>query len=156
RTLGPVLEWAARAAPPDRGAAARRRFARALDDDRLHKAQAIQALEQDSAAALARTPYVLLLSFPGVHVVSAADVAGALGLIEHYANARALTGRAGRRPSRYQSDQVDKANGPLVRCCNRKRRAALLRVADNLIRCNHHFQALAHAWKAQGKDARHT
>jgi transposase len=156
RTLGPVVAWAACAAPPDLGAAARRRFALALDADRLQKTQEIQALERDSAAALARTPYVLLLSFPGVNVVSAADVAGELGPIDHYANARAITGRAGLRPSRYQSDQVDKANGPLVRCCNRKLRATLLRVADNLLRCNHHFQALAHAWKAQGKDARHT
>jgi transposase len=156
RTLGPVLAWAAQAAPPDLGAAAHRRFALALDDDRRHKTQEIQALERDIAAALARTPYVLLLSFPGVNVVSAADFAGEMGPIEHYANARAITGRAGLRPSRYQSDQVDKANGPLVRCCNRKLRAAILRTADNLIKCNHHFNVLAHHWKAQGKDARHT
>jgi transposase len=116
----------------------------------------IQALERDIAAALARTPYILLLSFPGVNVVSAADFAGEMGPIEHYANSRAITGRAGLRPSRYQSDQVDKANGPLVRCCNRTLRAAILRVADNLIKCNHHFNILAHAWKDQGKDPRHT
>jgi hypothetical protein len=99
---------------------------------------------------------VLLLSFPGVNVVRAADFAGEMGPIEHYANAQAITSRAGLRPSRYQSDQVDKANGPLVRCCNRKRRAALLRVADNLSKCNDHFNALAHRWQSAGKDARHT
>jgi transposase len=156
RTLRPVLDWAAHAAPADLGAAARRRFALALDDDRSQKAREIQALERDIAAALARTPYVLLLSFPGVNVVSAADFAAEMGPIEHYANARAITGRAGLRPSRYQSDQVDKANGPLVRCCNRKLRAAILRAADNLIKCNHHFNVLAHGWKAQGKDPRHS
>jgi transposase len=156
RTLDPVLQWAARAAVPDLGAAARRRCALALDDDRTQKTLQIKALERDIAAALARTPYILLLSFPGVNVVSAADFAGEMGPIEHYANSRAITGRAGLRPSRYQSDQVDKANGPLVRCCNRTLRAAILRVADNLIKCNHHFNILAHAWNDQGKDPRHT
>jgi transposase len=156
RSLGPVLEWASRAAPADQSAATRHRFALALDEDRTQKRREIQAIERDSAAALARTPYVLLLSFPGVNVVSAADFAGEMGPIEHYANARAITGRAGLRPSRYQSDQVDNANGPLVRCCNRKLRAALLRIADNLIKCNHHFNVLAQTWRAQGKDPRHS
>ena len=27
-------------------------------------------------------------------------------------------------------------------------------IADNLIRCNHHFRALNRTWKSQGKDAR--
>lgn len=156
RGLQPVLDWAQQAANPDRGAEARRRFAWALDDDRLQKKREIQAVERDIAAALARTPYVLLLSCPGVNVVSAADVAGEMGPIEHYANAKAISGRAGLRPSRYQSDQVDKANGPLVRCCNRRLRAALLRVADNLVKCNHHFNALLNLWKLQGKDPRHS
>jgi transposase len=141
---------------PGLGAAARRRFARALDDDRVQKAREIRAVERDAAAAPARTPYVLLLSFPGVNVVSAADFAAEMGPIEHHADARALTGRAGLRPSRHQSDQVDKASGPLARCCNRELRAAALRVADNLLKCNRHFNALAQTWPAQGKDARHT
>ena len=79
-----------------------------------------------------------------------------MGPIEHYANARTITGRAGLRPSRYQSDEVDRPNGPLVRCCNRKLRAAILHVADNLIKCNRHFNALAHTWQGQKKDPRHT
>ena len=44
----------------------------------------------------------------------------------------------------------------MVRCCNRKLRAAILRIADNLIKCNHHFNVLAHTWQGQGKDPRHT
>jgi hypothetical protein len=51
---------------------------------------------------------------------------------------------------------VDKANGPLVRNCNRALRAAILGIADNLIECNHHFNVLATQWQAQGKDPRHT
>jgi transposase len=156
RTLETILTWAAQAAPPDVAAAARRRCALALDDDRLQKRREILAIERDIAAAFVRTPYVLLLSFPGVNVVSAADFAGEMGPIEHYANARAITGRAGLRPSRYQSDAVDRPDGPLVKCCNRALRAAILRVADNLIKCNHHFSALAHTWKQHKKDPRHT
>jgi hypothetical protein len=76
--------------------------------------------------------------------------------MEHYANPKCLTGRAGLRPSRYQSDQVDKANGPLVRNCNRALRAAILGIADNLIVCNHHFRVLATQWANQGKDPRHS
>jgi transposase len=156
RTVQAVLDWAAQAAPGDVAAGQHLRIALALYDDRLRKAQEIQALEREIAGRLVQTPYVLLLSFPGINVVSAADFAGEMGPIEHYANAKAITGRAGLRPSRYQSDQVDKANGPLVRNCNRKLRAAILGIADNLIVCNHHFQHLATQWAAQGKDPRHT
>ena len=156
RTVQAVLDWAARAAPGDVAAAQHLRIGLALYDDRHRKTLEIQALERDIAGRLVQTPYVLLLSFPGVNVVSAADFAGEAGPIEHYANAKALTGRAGLRPARYQSDRVDQANGPLIRHCNHALRAAILGVADNLVVCNHHFQALATRWAAQGKDARHT
>ena len=98
----------------------------------------------------------MLLSWPGINVVSAAEFAGEAGPIEHYANAKCLTGRAGLRPSRYQSDQVDKANGPLVGLCNRALRAAILGIADNLIMNHHHFQVLVQHWASQGKDPRHS
>jgi hypothetical protein len=156
RTVQAVLDWAQQAAPGDVAADQHLRFALALLDDRQRKTQEILALEGDIAHRLVRTPYVLLLSFPGINVVSAADFAGEMGPIEHYANCKSITGRAGLRPSRYQSDLVDKADGPLVRHCNRTLRAAILRIADNLIVCNHHFQALANLWTAQGKDPRHT
>jgi hypothetical protein len=155
RTLLKVLDWAAQAADADVAALQHRRIALNLDDDRRHKTLEIQALERDIAALLVRTPYVLLLSFPGVNVVSAADFAGEMGPIEHYANARAITGRAGLCPSRYQSDQVDNA-GPLRRRCNHRLRATLMTIADNLIKCNHHFNVLAHGWHDQGKDSRAT
>ena len=154
RTVQTVLDWAEQAAPGDVAAGQHLRIALALYDDRQQKTQEIQALERDIAGRLVQTPYVLLLSFPGINVVSAADFAGEMGPIEHYANPKAITGRAGLRPSRYQSDQVDKANGPLVRNCNRSLRAAILGIADNLIVCNHHFQPLATQWASQGKDPR--
>ena len=84
------------------------------------------------AAFLVKTPYVLLLSVTGINVVSAARLAGEAGPIEHYASARAINGRAGLYPSRYQSDEVDRADGGLVRQCNRKLRGAAMLVAENL------------------------
>jgi transposase len=156
RTVQTVLDWAGQAAPGDVAADQHRRIALAYYQDRQHKTQEIHALERDMASRLVQTPYVLLLSFPGINVVSAADFAGEAGPIEHYANAKTITGRAGLRPSRYQSDQVDQANGPLVRNSNRALRAAILGIADNLIVCNRHFQVLANLWAAQGKDPRHT
>jgi transposase len=156
RTVQAVLDWAQQAAPGDVAASQHLRIALALYEDRQRKTQAIHGLEREIAARLVQTPYVLLLSFPGINVVSAADFAGEAGPMEHYAHAKSITGRAGLRPSRYQSDLVDKAHGPLVRHCNHALRAAILGIADNLIVCNHHFQALATAWAAQGKDPRHT
>jgi transposase len=156
RSLVTVLEWARNAAAADTSADTHRQIALAYDEDRQRKTQEIRTLERSCAQLLARTPYILLLSFPGVNVVSAADFAGEMGPITNYANARAITGRAGLFPSRYQSDQTDRANGPLVRRANRALRAAILGIADNLILCNHYFNAMAARWSAAGKDIRHT
>src|SRR6266849_5445869 len=124
RTVQAVLDWAARAAPGDVAASQHLRIALALYEDRQRKTQEIKVLERNIASHLVQTPYVLLLSFPGINVVSAADFAGEMGPIEHYLNAKSITGRAGLRPSRYQSNQVDLASGPLVRNCNHALRAA--------------------------------
>jgi hypothetical protein len=91
---------------------------------------------------------------PGINLVSAADLAGELGPLCNYANANAITGRAGLMPSRYQSDQVDSSDGPLRRCGHRRLRASLMQIADNLVTCNKHFKARAALWKCAGKDAR--
>lgn len=112
-------------------------------------------MEGEIAHLLVQTPYVLLLTMVGINVVSAAEFAGEMGPIKHYANAKAITGRAGLFPSRSQSDRVDHA-GPLIRCANRNLRAALLMVADNLLLCNHYFNSLAETWKRTDKDPRRT
>jgi transposase len=156
RTLQTVLAWARCAAAPDLAANLHRTIALALEDDRQRKSLEIFALERDIARRLANTPYVFLLSCPGINVVSAADFAGEMGPIENYANPKAITGRAGLFPARHQSDRVDRANGRLVRRANRSLRGAILAIADNLILCNRHFRALAGVWKLAGKDPRHT
>jgi transposase len=153
-TVQRVFDWATSAAVPDLAAAQHRAIALALNDDRLRKTQEIMGLERAIAARLVRTPYILLLSFPGINIVSAADYAGEMGPMTDYANHRCITGRAGLRPCRYQSDQVDHANGPLVHNCNRKLRAAILGIADNLVVSNHHFNVLNHHWKVAGRDPR--
>jgi hypothetical protein len=49
---------------------------------------------------------------------------------------------------------VDHAAGPLAQHCNARLRAAWLRVADNLIKCNAHFHGKFEFWKQRGVDAR--
>jgi transposase len=152
RSLDPVIDWARQAPPADIAPANARRIALALEDDRQQKSREIHALEPELAALLCRTPYVLLLSCPGLNVGNIADICSELGPISHYASAKGITGRAGLRPSRYQSGQVDRTGGPLPRACNRKLRAAILRGADCLLTCNPHFYALAETWRAAGTE----
>jgi transposase len=137
---------------PGRGPLHQRIFVE-LDADRLAKVQSIEAVERELAEWLARTPYVLLLSIVGINVVSAAEFAGEMGPIERYTKARAISRRAGLFPSRYQSDEVDRRSGALVRRANHTLRYAILMIADNLIKCNDHFRLLAAGWRLKGKDA---
>lgn len=149
-----IVTWANNAALPDDITDIHQRIWLNLDDDRNDKTLEIQSLERDIASLLVRTPYVLLLSHPGINVVTAGELAGVMGPITHYANAKAITGRAGLFPSRYQSADVDLADGKIIRCRNRRLRTILMMIAENLIKCNHHFRALNSIWKSQGKDPR--
>ena len=112
-TLQKIVAWARSAPSAEEPVSLHRRFFIELDADRLAKLELIRAIESDLAEPLSQTPYVLLLSIPGINVVSAAEFAGEMGPIKHYAKARAITGRAGLYPSRYQSDEVDRPDGPL-------------------------------------------
>jgi transposase len=152
RQVDTVLTWARQAAPGEASAAVHRRLALALLEDRHQKTQEILVLERELASYLSHTPYILLLSFPGINVVWAAEFGGEAGPIEHYGNSRTITGRAGLFPRRYQSNQVDHANGALARRANRRLRAVILGIADTLIGCNQHFRVLNSRWRALGKD----
>lgn len=153
-TLEKIVAWAQAAPVPEDMASIHHRFFCELDEDRLAKLRSIRAIEGELAGLLVQTPYVLLLGIPGINVVSAAELAGEMGPIRHYAKDRAITGRAGLFPSRHQSDQVDRKDGPLIRGGNRSLRQAILRIADNLLTCNDHFRTLASSWRSQGKDPR--
>ena len=154
RTLQKIVAWAHNAAAPDARAATRQKIFLDLEDDRSKKTLQITALEDQLAAWLVQTPYVLLLSCPGINVVSAAELAGEMGPISNYAQASNITGRAGLYRSRYQSDEVDNQHGPLVPLANRRLRFVLMLIADNLILCNAHFSGKAALWRSQGQDAR--
>lgn len=154
RTVEKTVAWAANAADADPLAGHLSRVWQTLHDDWQSKTEQIVTLERELAGILVKTPYLLLLSMPGINVTSAAELAGEMGPIEHYAHAKAVTGRAGLFPSRYQSDQVDRADGPLARLRNARLRAAWLRVADNLIKCNAHYRGKFQLWKQQHVDSR--
>jgi transposase len=153
-SIGRVLAWAGNAADADPLAPHLNRVWQTLHDDWLVKTKQIVQLERELAGILVQTPYILLLSQPGINVVTAAEVAGETGPIEHYAHAKAITGRAGLFPSRYQSDEVDRADGPLAHLRNARLRAAWLLLADCLIKCNDHFRGKTQLWKQRGVDAR--
>jgi transposase len=153
-TVAKLLAWAEQAPPGHPQTSELRRILSTLDDDRLEKTRQILALEGTLAHLALRTPYALLLAIPGINLVTVADLAAELGPIERYLNANAITGRAGLMPARYQSDQVDHANGPLRRRGHRRLRAVLMQTADNLVACNHSFQARAALWAQAGKDPR--
>jgi len=154
RTVDRIVAWAGNAADADPLAIHLAGVWQALHDDWLAKTNRIVRVEREMAEILVKTPYLLLLSHPGINVVSASELAGEMGPIEHYAHAKAITGRAGLFPSRYQSDTVDRADGSLAHQRNAKLRAAWLRVADNLIKCNAHFHGKFVLWKQQGVDGR--
>jgi transposase len=100
RSVERILAWSQTAAKPDPEFLMQHQIAGALDDDRLAKTRQIAGLERQLVGPLVQTPYVLLLSIPGINVVSAAEFAGEMGPITHYANAKAITGRAGLFPAR--------------------------------------------------------
>ena len=149
RSLEKILAWAEQAHEASECTEIHKRIFTHLDDERRTRLQAIRALERDLASLLVRTPYLLLLSFPGINVVSAAEFAGEMGPIANSPSDNAITGRAGLYPSRYQSDQVDHT-GPLVRRANRALRYVILLIAENLLKCNDHFRGLGEAWQAAG------
>jgi transposase len=154
RTIERIVAWAGAAADPSELAAMHTRQWRQLNEVRLLLSQQVLASEREMAGFLAKTPYVLLLSVTGINVVSAARLAGEAGPIEHYASARAINGRAGLHPSRYQSDEVDRADGALVRQCNRKLRGAAMLVAENLIKCHPYYRGLSSLWAQRKVDPR--
>jgi len=156
RTLDKILAWARQADGEDPHPDAPLHHAIWTDLYNLHEKiqQHIRAVQRDLAGDLALTPYVRLMAIPGINVVSAADFAGEMGPIGHYANANAITGRSGLFPSRYQSDQTDHADGAIVRCANRRLRAAIMLIASNLARLNNHFRGRAALERAKGVDER--
>ncbi len=154
RSLTKILAWAERAHATDNFTETHKRILESLDEERQARLGTIRSLERDLAALLVQTPYALLLSFPGINVVTAAELAGEMGPIQNDPRDAAITGRAGLFPSRYQSDKVDRRDGPLVNRANHALRYVRLLIAENLLLCNAYFRRLGQRWEAQGVDPR--
>src|SRR5262245_30577478 len=73
RSLVKILAWAQEAHEARDYPEIHRRIFAQLDDERRARLRASRALESDLASSLVPTPYALLLSFPGVDVVTAAE-----------------------------------------------------------------------------------
>jgi transposase len=154
RTVERIVAWSSTAAEPSDLSPMLTRQWQQLNDVRGLFDKQIDASETEMASFLVKTPYILLLTVTGINIVSAARLAGEAGPIEHYATARAINGRAGLHPSRYQSDEVDRPDGGLVRQCNRRLRSAAMLVAENLIKCNAYYRSLSGLWAQQKVDPR--
>jgi hypothetical protein len=79
RGLETILARAERAPEPSECPEIHERIFAHPDDERRARRHSIRALEGKLAAPLVRTPDVLLLSFPGTNVASAAEFAGEMG-----------------------------------------------------------------------------
>jgi transposase len=152
-SLDKLLAWARQAPAPEADAPLQHRVWTELDEARQQLGRQIARLEVDLAELLVKTPYLWLLLLAGINVVSAAELAGEMGPIDHYANANAITGRAGLFPTRSQSDETD-VTGALNRCGNRRLRSVLMLVADNLIQHNHFFIGQSLKWHTDEVDPR--
>jgi len=141
KTLAKLLIWAADA--PDTVPHAELRHAHLCTQLGLLEGveSAIRGLEAHLADFLVQTPGVLLLSARGIGIVNAARYTAELGPVTDYANPKQITGRAGLFPSRYQSAETDRADGPLVTRRNARLRDALIQVAHDLLLCNPYVQA---------------
>ena len=153
-SLDKILAWACDVEDKAEHAATYKSIINSLDDERRARLAQIARVEREMAGFLVRTPYVVLLSMPGIGIVTAAEFAGEMGPIANYANDQAITGRAGIYPSRYQSDRVDRCDGPLVRRSNRTLRRVIMLIAENLLMCNRFFQTLQQRWQAAGTTPR--
>lgn len=155
-TVERIVAWARSAADADPLATLQHTIWCDLDDHRQKMTEQIKETERKIAFFLAKTPYVLLLSVQGINVVTAGELAGEAGPIEYYASATSINGRAGLFPSCYESDAVAYSDGPLARHANRRLRAALMRIAECLIKHHPTYRGLADKWKMQKVDPRDT
>lgn len=149
RTLDKIYAWSQQAAEPALLQSLFTEQWKQLADFHALLTKQINATEIKTAHFLAKTPYILLLSVTGINVVSAGELAGEAGPIEHYASHAAINGRAGLYPARYQSDQVDRSSS-VAKTCNRRLRAACILVAKNLIKCHPFYRGLAAVWSKRG------
>ena len=102
-----LVAWAADAVPPGAAATTEMAILRADLEHLSFLGRRLEHVEREMLAFLVQSPFVLLLSIPGISHVLASGLGAEAGPMEFYPTARNLTGRAGLYPRRYQSDQTD-------------------------------------------------
>jgi transposase len=154
RTIDKILAWASQA-EGDSLRGGKLHHAVWTDLEALYQQfrRRVFEVEREIAHDLVKTPYVRLMALPGINVVLAADLAGEMGPMHQYADANAITGRAGLFPSRSQSDQSDNS-GPIIRQSNRRIRSALMRIAESLACHCSYYRGIADTDKARGMHTR--
>lgn len=110
-----LLAWAADALPPSAAADTEMAVLREDLDHLSFLGRRIERLERDMLGYLVQSPFVLLLSIPGISHILASGLGAEAGPMESYLTARNLTGRAGLYARRYQSDQVDRDGSSMAR-----------------------------------------
>jgi transposase len=155
-TVDRVRAWAGQAAEPDPVGGINRGVVRDYVTLERELSKMITRNEAKMLRYLVQTPAVALLALRGINVVSASGYASELGPVEHYLNPKRITGRAGLFPSRYQSAETDRADGPVVRGHNARLRHALMSVAFNLNSHNPHFRGYSEVRKKRGWPAMKT
>ena len=154
RTVDKILAWASQAEGDSlRGGKLHHAVWTELEALYQQFRQRVIKVEREIASDLVKTPYVRLLALPGINVILAADLAGEMGPMHQYADANAITGRAGLFPSRSQSDQTD-TSGPIIRQSNRRIRSALMRIAESLAFHCGYYRGIADADSACGMKVR--
>jgi hypothetical protein len=144
-TIDRIVAWAASADEPATLSTLLTTQRQQLNNMRITLSDQIEEIEREMAHFLVKTPHVVLLGVTGINVVLAAGIAGEAGPIEHYASVHSINVRAGWYPLKYQSDEVDHADGSLVRQCNRKLCAAAILIANTYsISCMSFIESVAH------------
>ncbi len=149
-TLRRVVTWAGDACEPLPGAATNYNLLKDYLSLLKEITNKVAAYEGDLLEYLVQTPAVVLPSIQGVNVVSASTYAAELGPAWHYPAPVNITGRAGLFPSRYQSDETDRSDGPIVRGHNARLRQTILTIAGNLEKHNDHFAGFGELRKRAG------
>lgn len=153
-TLTRIRAWACEAADPAPTAEMEHRMLCGNLELIRELTHRIEGYECELLAYLVMTPAVLLLSIKGLNVVSASEYGSELGPVSNYPAPANINGRAALYPGRYQSDEVDLTDGPIVGGGNARLRHAMIEIAHNLIDHNDWFRGWAEIRRQAGWPAR--
>ena len=110
-----LLAWASDSVPPTAAATTEAAILRADLEHLALLGRRIEWCERQLLQFLVQTPFVLLLSVPGISHVLSSGLGAEAGPMSFYPTARNLTGRAGLYPRRYQSDETDLQDHTMAR-----------------------------------------